>query len=32
MARWTSLKTVELAALNAKRAAAGQPPITVPRP
>ena len=31
MARWTTLSTVDLAALNAKRAAAGQPAIVIPR-
>jgi hypothetical protein len=32
MRRWTALKTTELAALNAKRKAAGQPPIAPPGP
>ncbi|MGH9407833.1 MAG: hypothetical protein ACRD1V_00105, partial [Vicinamibacterales bacterium] len=31
MAQWTTLTTVDLAALNAKRKAAGQSAITVPR-
>jgi photosystem II stability/assembly factor-like uncharacterized protein len=31
MARWTKVKTVELAALNAKRKAAGQPAIALPK-
>jgi photosystem II stability/assembly factor-like uncharacterized protein len=31
MARWTKLKTIDLAALNAKRKAAGQPAIVVPK-
>lgn len=31
MARWTKLTTVDLAALNAKRKAAGQPAIIVPK-
>jgi photosystem II stability/assembly factor-like uncharacterized protein len=31
MARWTKLRTIDLAALNAKRKAAGQPPITIPK-
>jgi hypothetical protein len=31
MTRWTTLSTSRLAALNAKRRAAGQPPITVPK-
>ena len=32
MARWTSLRTTGLAALNASRRAAGQPAITIPAP
>jgi len=31
MARWTKVTTVDLPALNAKRKAAGQPPIVVPK-
>ena len=31
MSRWTKVSTVDLAALNAKRAAAGQPAIVIPR-
>ena len=31
MARWTKLKTTDLAALNAKRKGAGQPAIVVPK-
>ena len=31
MARWTKLTTMDLAALNAKRKAAGQPPIELPK-
>jgi hypothetical protein len=31
MARWTKLTTVDLAALNAKRKAAGQPAIVLPK-
>jgi hypothetical protein len=31
MARWTTLKTTDLAALNAKRKAAGQPAIVIPK-
>ena len=31
MARWTKLTTIDLAALNAKRTAAGQPAIVVPK-
>ena len=31
MARWTKLTTVDLAALNAKRKAAGQPAIVMPK-
>jgi hypothetical protein len=31
MARWTKISTVDLAALNAKRKAAGQPAIVVPK-
>ena len=31
MARWTKLKTIDLAALNAKRKAAGQPAIVLPK-
>jgi photosystem II stability/assembly factor-like uncharacterized protein len=31
MRRWTTLTTVDLAALNVKRKAAGQPPITIPK-
>jgi hypothetical protein len=30
MARWTRIRTTELAALNVKRSAAGQAPIVVP--
>jgi hypothetical protein len=30
MARWTAISTVDLAALNAKRKIAGQPPIVIP--
>ncbi len=31
MARWTTLTTIDLAALNAKRKAAGQPGVTMPK-
>jgi hypothetical protein len=31
MARWTRLMSVDLPALNAKRKAAGQPPIELPK-
>jgi hypothetical protein len=31
MARWNKLKTIDLAALNAKRKAAGQPAIAIPK-
>ena len=31
MARWTRISTVDLAGLNARRAAAGQPPIALPK-
>jgi hypothetical protein len=31
MARWAKLTTIDLAALNAKRKAAGQPAIVLPR-
>ena len=31
MGRWTTLTTIDLAALNAKRKAAGQAAITVPK-
>jgi hypothetical protein len=31
MARWTKLATIDLAALNAKRKAAGQPAIVLPK-
>jgi hypothetical protein len=31
MARWRTISTVDLAALNAKRKAAGQPSIVIPR-
>ena len=31
MARWTKLTTIDLAALNAKRKAAGQPAIVIPK-
>ena len=31
MARWTKLKTTDLAALNAKRKSAGQPAIVIPK-
>ena len=31
MARWTKLTTTDLAALNAKRKAAGQPAISLPK-
>ncbi len=31
MARWTKVTTVDLPALNAKRKAAGQPPIVIPK-
>jgi hypothetical protein len=31
MARWTKLKTIDLAALNAKRKVAGQPAIVIPK-
>jgi len=31
MAQWTKITTVDLAALNAKRRAAGQPPIALPK-
>jgi hypothetical protein len=30
MAKWTAVKTSGLAALNASRRTAGQPPITIP--
>ena len=31
LARWTKISTVDLTALNAKRKAAGQPAVTVPK-
>jgi hypothetical protein len=31
MARWTKLTTIDLAALNAKRKAAGQPVVAIPK-
>jgi hypothetical protein len=31
MAKWTKVKTVDLPALNAKRKAAGEPTITIPK-
>jgi hypothetical protein len=31
MAHWTKLTTIDLAALNAKRKAAGQPALAVPK-
>jgi hypothetical protein len=31
MARWTKLTTIDLAALNAKRKAAGQPVVVIPK-
>jgi hypothetical protein len=30
--RWTALRTTGLAALNAKRKVAGQPPVAIPAP
>jgi hypothetical protein len=30
MAKWTTISTVDLAALNARRKAAGQPPLVIP--